>query len=185
MAQSSSAKSYSLLAVILILVCIVLGYMIMTGYYPGYTLAQGRVANASADNARLKKALDSSASFLSTYQNQSKNSSLLNLALPVKNSDMANFVSSLSGLATQSGITLANLQVTYSPEVGVAQNSIRTVDLNMIVSGPYLSFRDFMTRLEEHLRIIDVNKVTFSNASGGAGTPALQYQVHMRTYYQY
>ena len=185
MAENTSAKSYSLLAALLIFVCVIIAYMLMTKYYPNYTLAQGRLTNVQADNVRLKSALDSSASFLSTYKSQGQNSSKINLSLPVKSSDMANFVSSFSALASQSGMALTNFQVSENPENFVSENSIQSVDLTAVVSGPYLSFKDFMLRLEQHLRIIDVDKITISGGTAaGAGTPAFQYQVKMRTYYQ-
>ncbi|MBX4186927.1 MAG: type 4a pilus biogenesis protein PilO [Candidatus Doudnabacteria bacterium] len=185
MTAGSSAKTYSLMAAVLVVGCLIVTYMVLSNVYPAYTLAQGQLTNVKADNARYKQALASSVAFLATYEQQNKNQSTVNLSLPEKNADMADFVSSFSQIATQSGVTLTNLAVTTQPLETTVENAIRAEDLTLNASGSYLSFKDFVKRMEEHLRVVDVYHITFSNAGAvGSGTPILHYLVKLRTYYQ-
>jgi Tfp pilus assembly protein PilO len=186
MANSSSAKSSSLLAALLIIVSIVVGYLLLTKYWPAYTLAQGQYTNTAATNTRLKNALASSKTFLSTFESQSEQAAMLDLALPVEDPDMANFVSSISALAQASGVTLTNMQISPRNEDFVAaDHAIISQEISLNATGNYLSLKDFILRLEEHFRIIDVEEILVSNSgTAGAGTPPLQIQVKLNTYYQ-
>ena len=185
MTESSSPKTYSLLVVLLLFVCIFAVYTAATNYWPAYTLAKARLVNAQAENDRAKKALESSVAFLADFQDQEANAALLNLALPKRNSDMANFVSSLSGLAGQSGMTLTNFAINTGAEINSNENAIKSEDLSVTVSGMYLAFKDLMLRLEEHLRVIDVYHVTLSaGGTTGVGALPLTYSLKLRTYYQ-
>lgn len=186
MVQATAPKTYSLVALILILGCIVGGYMIMTNFWPAYNDTKALQSQAEAESARLNKSLSSVQTFLNTYRDEEKNAARLNLALPNGNADMANFVSSLPQLASASGIVLTNFQVSDTEDdEDQLMYGIVSVDLSLSLAGTYLSFKDFMLRLEKHLRIVDVSNVSLSSGSNtGSASLSLLYQVRLKTYYQ-
>jgi Tfp pilus assembly protein PilO len=108
---NTSAKTYSFLAAVLVVACLITGYLVMTKYWQEYNLSKTRKVNVEAENTRLTKALQSSVTFLSTFESQKRNIDLVQLALPSDEADVANFINSFSQLATQSGVVLLNLQV--------------------------------------------------------------------------
>jgi Tfp pilus assembly protein PilO len=185
MTQGSSAKSYSLVAAFLVLACLVTIYVIFSKYWNEYTLAKAQYTNTQFENDRLKKALHDSESYLETYENEAGNIEKLSMALPEEDSDMANFISSLSQLATQSSVSLNSFSVATVTSTVPAENAIGVEEITFNVSGSYPAFKDFLNKLQQHLRIVDIYHVTLSSAgSEGVGTPVLQYAVKLRTYYQ-
>ncbi|MBX4191537.1 MAG: type 4a pilus biogenesis protein PilO [Candidatus Doudnabacteria bacterium] len=185
MTEGRSAKSYSLLSVALIFGCLIVAYFLFTKYWTNYTFAKAQEQNMLVENARLKQALQDSESYLDTFTAEGENISKLKLALPDKDSDMANFVYSVSQLATSSGVALTNFTVSTTQGLESAPNSIAVENLGFNVSGSYLAFQDFLTKLQDHLRLIDIYHITFNGTTTeGSKTPILEYSVKLRTYYQ-
>jgi Tfp pilus assembly protein PilO len=184
--MTNAPKVLSVVALILVVSILIGGYIIFTRTYPDYQLGAQQVANAATENQNLTEALASVQEFLASYENHKANSELANLTLPARNVDMANLVSSLSRIAGLSGVSLSNFQISNPSTQAVATpNSIQIQKLTLSVTGSYLSFKDFMNRLEEHQRLVDVSAIALnSTESSPVGTPILEYQISLNTYYQ-
>ena len=183
--SNSSAKTYSLIAVILIGAFLLAGYFVIYTFLPSYNLANAKYESSQQENARLKTAVNSVQTFLSDFESQQKNVAKVNRALPTGSPDTANFVSNLSQLSQQSAVILSNFQPqAQNLETGNSgSNTIQSLNADFSASSSYPAFQDFLLRLEQNLRLLDVYHISLVGPTDGLGT-ALQYQVKMRTYYQ-
>lgn len=181
-------KTLSIVVVLLILICLVSAYFLYSSFWPGYTQAKQNLASTQEKNATLKEALAGMQVFLQDFKQQGKNAALINLALPKGDSDAPNLLNSLSNTAQESGVILSNFQINEGQNgAGAKTNAIQTEDLTMsATANNYASFKDFLQRLEQHLRLVDINHIILSSVGDAstAASPGLQYQVQMRTYYQ-
>lgn len=177
-------KNYSLIAVVIILVLIGSGYVIFTNILPDYDLAKLQFNKAEADNQTYNQALSSVQSFLEKYQEQQNNSTLANLVLPDGDSDLANFITGLSHVAQQSGVVLSNFQIDYSNETARVAYSIQNQNVSFSANGSYSSLKNFIVRLENHMRLVDVYHVTLNTIDSSINSSNLDYEIRLRTYYQ-
>jgi|GEM_PF-2846498 hypothetical protein len=181
--EFTTPKNYrlSLISVVLALACLAAAYFVFTQFWPKYTNAKINQDKAQSINLELNKTQASLQAFLKNFEAQKQKADLSNLALPAKNSDMANFTSNLAELAAASGVSLSGLQVAeVAQEKLSVPNTIAVQNLTLSMSGTFPSFQDFMTRVENNLRLIDTYHVTMRLDSG----QSLSYQILMRTYYQ-
>ncbi len=184
--MNPSAKiNGKLVAVIIFLLYIGVGYFGFTIVFPEYGAAQSQHAAAQSENVNYRKIKENVNNFLGNYQQQGDRVTRANLALP-NNPDMGNFVSSLAKLASDSGVELTDIQV-GAAQSGLTSppNAIQASELSFIVNGDYPNFKEFLSKLEHHLRVIDVTTVTVdSRQSAGSSGTLLQYGIKIHTYYQ-
>jgi Tfp pilus assembly protein PilO len=112
----------------------------------------------------------------------------LGTMLPANPQNVA-LILELSSVASQYGLTLQNVKVDASPQTastagGTSSTSnpnLGTLGIQFSLAGSYNGFVNFLSTIERSLRIIDVNKVSFttSNAVGGN----YQYSVGINTYW--
>ncbi len=178
----ASFRSKIITGFILVIACFALAYLLATPQWDKYKIAKNQLEVAVEQEQQLSESLAAIDSFVNTFNNSSTSVGITNQALPPRDSDTAGFVSSLSALAGQSGVVLGDMQFEEqaSNDKQAAPNSIRVIKVNMTASGTYLSFKDFMLRLENHLRLVDVQKITLASDDSGV----LRYQLILTTYYQ-
>jgi len=168
---------------ILVIACLGVGYFVTSPQWTKYSLGKDKLVGAQNDNQHYKQALASMQNFLDKYKNYASQVPTVNLALPAKSFDLPNFASSMSNLAKASGVVLSNfsIQDAISPtQKNPVENSIQTVLVSLSAVGTYPSFKDFILRLEQHLRIVDIGHVSIR----GDSTGQVQYQINLQTYYQ-
>ena len=183
---ANQSKNYSLAAIVLVVACLISGYIVYSRYWKDYNTAKTELAAAEQNKIKLTDTLNSVEAFLDAYDKEQGNVTLVDLALPSKQSDMANFISSIATLAQTSGVAIANFQISESADKPLPiENTIAPQNIDMAVSGTYLAFKDFLLRLEQHLRIVDINHITLGSGGGsGTGANVLVYQIKLKTYYQ-
>jgi Tfp pilus assembly protein PilO len=184
MSAQSSLKSRVLSGTIIVLICIVLGYFVTTPLWNKYKVAKSELTTAEMQNEQLRETLAQVQIFLGTFQNNQENVAIAGLALP-SHIDYANFMSSFGDLANASGIALQDFNVNNIAVAAAVEapknNAIQSQRISFIASGSYPSFKDFILRLENHLRLIDIERITVaSNETSGL----LEFQVYIKTYYQ-
>lgn len=128
----------------------------------------------------------------------------LELVLP-QGPKSSQFLSALESLALENGVALRRIDLT-SPEPAAraevparggssqprpaANNQaaargeakgVQVLPFNLQISGSYVSFKKFLASVEQNLRLIDVEEITFS-ASGKA--ELLDFSIKAKTYYQ-
>ena len=94
----------------------------------------------------------------------------------------------LNALASRSGVTLSDIDVTTSsrgsgaqsdsPEV-TTQGPIGSVDLTLTAIGTYQSFRTFLSGIEYSVRILDVSTLSVK----GSDTGVYSYKMAIRLYW--
>ena len=180
----SSLRNKSIASVVFLLGSILAIYFLLAVFYPAFTVANNSHAAEQLQQDQLRQGQASAQSFLNNFQTQTANAAKSNLALPARSTDMVNFTSSLSQLVQASVVTLSDLQIN-DPVASqqAADNTIQVLDLGVSASGTFASFTDFLSRLDQHLRIIDVYHVTL-HTDAAANTGQLQFQIKLRTYYQ-
>lgn len=96
----------------------------------------------------------------------------------------------LYALASQYGLSLQNVKIedpatdstaVSRPGTPSSSSEVGTLRINFSVVGPYGGFTDFLRGVERSLRIIDVEKVSFSAAD--EKTQTYQYTVGIKTYW--
>ncbi len=176
-------QSSTLRLILLGVVCFVVGFFALKPQWAINVERRAELGVKRAQNEQLQKSLQLVQTFLKSYTDHSTDVKTANLALPVKDMDAGNFVSSLGELAQASGVTLSNLQMNYSSaalDKTVVPNSIQPQPISFTASGSYLQFRDFILRLENHLRLVDINRIVLNEDDSGL----IEYQVQLTTYYQ-
>ena len=169
------------IAVGVILACILIGYFGTWGYYTKFSESSATQRQLKQTNDSLNQQIATTENFLKTYESNKNDAQKLKLTLPVHDTDMSNFIASLGELATASGVSLGSIQIGDTSNRGTTiANTIQPVDIRLVGSGSYPSFKDFMIRLEKHLRITDIGNVTMNAQDGGV----LQFGISVTTYYQ-
>ena len=178
-----SFRSKALVITLLVVACFAVAYFLTIPKWDAYKVAQNQLATLQNQNKVLTDSLATVQSFVDTFNQHQQDVTTLNLALPAKSTDSANFTNSLNQISQSSGIALGALQIS-EPVVSVdnppAPNSIQVEVIHFSGSGSYASFRDFLSRLENNLRLIDVNKISFKADDLGQ----VEFDVDGQTYFQ-
>jgi hypothetical protein len=181
--MTDSLQSKVITGGILFLACLIVGYFFTLPQWEAYSASRLLLAQKQEEAKQINDAMTSAEAFVKSYAEQKSDLATVNLAMPAKNSDAPNLLQNIADLARLSGMSLMNLQideVVAGANKTVSENTIQTQKLTMMASGTYPSFRDFVFRLQNNLRIIDVDHVT-AKADENA---VVQYQINLRTYYQ-
>jgi Tfp pilus assembly protein PilO len=175
-------RSVAVTGVFLILTLFWVSYFIAKPQWDKYSENKSLLAKADMDHESLKRALSSLQGFVDSYKQQSENVAVVNLSLPLKSQDLANFASSVGELARASGILLQNFSIveTQAKEKAQSENVMQSIDIGLAATGSYPSFKDFILRLESHQRVMDVYHVSLKQDDNGT----VQYQINLKTYYQ-
>ena len=114
----------------------------------------------------------------------------LNTMLP-NNPESVNLILELNAVASQYGMVLQNVKVndttdasgttTPAATAAAANSNIGTLSIEFSVQGTYDGFTSFIKTIEKSLRIIDVQKITFSAVNQKTST--YQYTVDINTYW--
>jgi len=174
----SSFKSVIITATILFIGCLGFGLFFARPQWQQYSQNKLQLAQLTLDNDGLKQALNALQSFLGTFESQKDNVTKVNLSLPIKSPDLANFMSAVADLAASSGTALSDFSI--GSERQATANAVAPVTLNLSASGSYQSFSDFILRLQNNLRLVDINHVTLQLGENNL----LKYSLELQTYYQ-
>lgn len=173
----------SLVGLILVVVVILAGFFLVKPQWSTYKVARAQLATEQQKNLALLKAQKDLNTFLDDYNKHTDEAAKINLALPLTQVQMQDVLQSFDQMGKLSGVTLADFLPALSQDdtqVAGAANSIQPVDLEITVKGSFVSFSDFLKRIESSLRIIDVKTVTVQSTEEGENT----YHLKFTTYYQ-
>lgn len=113
----------------------------------------------------------------------------LNVMLP-RNPENVKLILELDSIAKSYGVFLQNVkiedassntQTATRPGTPAANTDIGTLRITFSVSGPYQGFTNFIRTLEKSLRIVDIQKITFTSLDDTRNT--YQYTVGIKTYW--
>ncbi|MEO8065941.1 MAG: type 4a pilus biogenesis protein PilO [Candidatus Doudnabacteria bacterium] len=168
---------------ILIIAAFASAYFLATPQWKKYSDNKVQLSKLQSDSIRLKQELDSVQTFLDSFNSHQKDASTASLSLPVNSADLANFLTSLGDLAKSAGVLVSNITFDTSPVSTtnpVVPNTIQVVKVNLTATGSYASFKDFVIRMEQHMRIINVGHFSLKADDNGL----LSYQIALQTYFQ-
>jgi hypothetical protein len=180
--MTDSLQSKILVAVGLIIVCLAGAYFFTLPNWNNYSVTKSVIAQKQMDQAELKASFDLADNFVKEYNSKLTDAQLANLALPAKDSDLSNLVFVLGDLARSSGLALSNFSMAdLTPIAGtVPENGIQAQTITLDASGTYESFKDFILRLQNNIRIMDVDQISAKVEDSGQ----VKYQMVLRVYYQ-
>ncbi len=118
--------------------------------------------------------------------------SLLNKldAMLPRNPENVKLILELDSIAKQYGVVLQNVkiedastapQAAQRPGTAPANSDIGTLNITFSVSGTYQGFSNFIRTVEKSLRIVDIQKITFTSLD--ETKTAYQYTVGIKTYW--
>lgn len=111
----------------------------------------------------------------------------LDAMLPTTPENVA-LILELDAIATQNGLALQNVKIDSSESQApsaarpgtAANNDTGTLSITFTATGPYGGFVNFLQSMERSLRIININKVSFTALEDKAN---YQYTVGIKTYW--
>lgn len=107
------------------------------------------------------------------YQKNSANIGKIDDFIPAQ-FEQDQIVSSLHDISNQAGVRLTELSIA-EPQ-NAAGGLYRTSVINVNVGGQYNQFTDFLTLLEQNLRLYDVSEIAITESTG-VGSSGLQFQI--------
>lgn len=111
--------------------------------------------------------------------------SKLNAMLP-KNPENVKLILELDGIASQYGMALQNVKIdtgdtTQTARPGTVTNTdTGTLAITFSMTGPYNGFTQFLRAMQTSLRVIDIDKLSFSAVEDKSN---YQYTVGIKTYW--
>ncbi|OGE81584.1 MAG: hypothetical protein A3H72_03070 [Candidatus Doudnabacteria bacterium RIFCSPLOWO2_02_FULL_48_8] len=174
-------KTQSMAVSLLTLVCILAGYFGVYKFWEKYSIAAAQQKVVIRDGQTLAAAQTELNQFLDQFESLEKETEIARKALPT-NEELAVLLASIDELSKLSGFAISTINQNSNPDVAkaVTQFSVIPMDLQISGSGSYFSFKDFLRRLESHLRLIDVSNINFRVDE----VENLQVEMRVRTYYQ-
>lgn len=167
-----------------VVVGIALAYFLLAPAIKNFGSIQRTLALAKDQNQELKQASSDLQTFLDKYQSLSESDKveIASFALPSTHPNTPVLLGSLEELAKLSGLTLISMSVDENPEKDktAPQLSLAELQIQLSVSGSYPAFKDYLLRLENHLRLIDLQEMNFKVEEGTNAT----YQLLLKAYYQ-
>lgn len=180
--MTDSLSSKILVGFLLFVTCLGVGYFFTAEQWTNYKATKSLLAQKQAIGQELKDSLALAQQFVQEFNSKSAEVPTVNLALPAKDADLSNLIFSLGELAKSSGLALANFSVSdIVPVEGQGrENTIQAQKVSLDASGSYASFKDFILRLQNSARIMDVDQITAKADDSGQ----VEYQITLRTYFQ-
>ena len=113
-----------------------------------------------------------------TYQQRYAEFRRLALVVPATKS-LPEFVSTIEAMASESGIIITELKI----EAGTGQEVFNIVNFEVNANASYDAVFNFLSLLEQNIRLIDVNFISVGTAPGETAANSLNIQIRARTYY--
>ncbi len=176
----------SISSILLIVAAIAIFVMYTNPQYADIKVLQSQAADYN-------KALDQSKTLLAERDNLSKvynqispdSLDKLNKMVP-SSVDNIRLVIDINGIAARRGLALKNISVDKADSaktvstLGPNASGYGSINLSFDVTAPYGTFIDLMKDLEQSLRLVDVNSVSFTSTDKG---DTYDYSVSVRTYW--
>jgi Tfp pilus assembly protein PilO len=107
-----------------------------------------------------------------------------------RNPENVKLILALDSMAKQYGVSLQNVkiedvsagaQTAVRPGSAPVNTDIGTLNITFTIAGPYAGFSNFIRSVEKSLRVVDIQKVTFTALDDTKST--YQYTVGIKTYW--
>jgi hypothetical protein len=174
-------KSQSLAITILALACILAAYLLAYPAVRNALSSNTELKNLETQQQTLSTAQQELEAFLVNFEKLADKAQIAGAALPDE-PDLPVLLSNIDEMARLAGVALAGLSVTESTTetTPASAHALRSADIEITASGSYPSFKDFLLRMEHHLRLIDIQKLSFQVDSSNF----IRFGISIKTYYQ-
>lgn len=155
---------------------------------PAYSETQVLLAKKAELTTALQNAKESEALFNEmerTYNTISEDDRMRLEKIVPSHNDAVRLILYIYNVARVSGITITEVSVATdtndSPELLEGDESLYdTADLSFTITGSYAQLLQFLSELEQSLRILDITNLSFNTEEGGS----IDYKVSVRTYWK-
>jgi Tfp pilus assembly protein PilO len=177
--------SRSTISIILIIISVAAYFTIINPEYKNIGVLQGEKEefNVALDRAReLQKIRDELNDKFNAFTRNELDK--LEKILP-DNVDNVRLILDLDGIASKYDMTIKNVSLVENQVAisGVQESSeIGEISLSFSVGSPYGEFKRFIRDLEQSLRIVDIQKLSFNSDSDG-GEGSMNYNITIKTYW--
>lgn len=171
-----------------------------------FSLNMEEVKSAENSLAETKVLKEKLTSLTALYQDNEKMEELgkIFFALPQKN-DIPSLLVNLESLASQSGLVIKSVGFTedakktkssaldsagetLTASLGSVDTAVKSLGVNLVLSGDYSSFVNFLRSAEMNLRLMDIESLSFQQDEGiFSSEPSLEgsdFSVDLKVYYR-
>ena len=156
-------------------------YLIWTAILPKYDYTSAIKDETEKRSQMLTKRQDifqMVTNLQNTYQQRYAEFERLALVVPAAKS-LPEFVSTIEKMASETGIVVTELKI----EGGSGGKVLNVVNFEINADASYDAVLNFLSLLEQNIRLMDVSFISLSKAPGDTGTNFLSSQIKARTYY--
>ena len=181
-----TSREKNLLTIFVIFAMLVVGYYTVVPAFDRIQISRSQNPNLkSAVNAKEKELADVRA-LNNEIEQSSKRLEELSQTLPTSK-DIPNLFRNLEEVARSSGMTFNSISI-VSGDASVLQGGlqgqvvdtgVRTLALNVAVSGTRTQLETYLKQIEDNRRLIDVNSIVLS----GLGENKTTFNLRAKTYY--
>ncbi len=208
MKQDTKRFSSIIIAALIIAAAIVVYFELIVPAYANLQDLKGQESGELTVLSNEQQIVTQIQSLLTTYQNNSSSSQLVQLALPV-GEDVSGALAQIYGIAVNSDVTIqsagVSIQAVQSPVTSgsVASGSVATAAANGSIvkptgtisftingTGSYESFKAFLQGLETNIRLFNVTAISLmpgtvsATKTQAANQDMFSYSMTIVTYYQ-
>jgi Tfp pilus assembly protein PilO len=166
MRQTKSSISILLAGILFIGALVVYGNFIKPLYFEIKNLQAEKQAKQQQRD-EYQTISDHTQKLISSYQNYADLQKTISLSFP-SNPEIPQIINQINGLAIQSGLTLKSFdsrELALNPSASFLIGAKGTIRTNIRLSGRYEAFRSFLNKLENNIRIFQVNTISIEKAS--------------------
>lgn len=113
-----------------------------------------------------------------TYQQRYAEFQRLALVVPADKS-LPEFVSTIENMASKTGVLINELKI----ESGTGKGVFNIINFEINTDASYDAISNFLSLIEQNIRLMDVNVISIGNAPGDTSTSFLTFQIRAKTYY--
>jgi Tfp pilus assembly protein PilO len=150
----------------------------------------GKIAQEKVQYQEQYEAVQIAKSIINQYKSLSGVSQTISLSVP-REDEIQNIIAQINNISLQAGLTTQSINfqsVTVTQpkkDVLVKNNQITRIDVSLL--GSYESFKTWLSAIEGNIRLMDVQKISFSGVSGADSTKnqsTFNFKVSLNVYYQ-
>ncbi|HNW96700.1 MAG TPA: type 4a pilus biogenesis protein PilO [Candidatus Paceibacterota bacterium] len=150
----------------------------------------GKIAQEKIQYQDQYEAVQIAKSIINQYKSLSGVSQTISLSVP-REAEIQNIIAQINNVSLQAGLTTQSVNfesVTVTQpkkDVLVKNNQITRIDISLL--GSYESFKTWLSAVEGNIRLMDIEKISFSGISGSDSTKnqgMFNFKVSLNVYYQ-
>ncbi len=150
----------------------------------------GKISQEKTQYEEQYEAVQIAKSIINQYKSLSGVNQTISLSVP-REAEIQNVLAQINNISIQAGLTTQSVNfenmtvIQPKKDVLVKNNQITRIDVSLL--GSYESFKTWLSAIEGNIRLMDVQKISFSGISGSEITKnqgVFNFKVSLNVYYQ-